>query len=214
MVDRIGSMFAPGNLVSTLCTVVAALLAIMGHEVAHGLVAYSLGDPTAKRAGRFTFNPLKHIDLVGLLMLIFVGFGWAKPVPVDMRYFEKPKRDMAFTALAGPLANFVMAWLGLLLLHAAGYLPAAAFEYAYTFLVVFVLINIGLGVFNLFPFPPLDGSKILGGLLPDKWYYAQLRFERFGMIFLMVLLFTGLLDTPLGFLRDVMLDALRFLAFW
>ena len=208
------SMFAIENIAYTISKVIAALLAIMGHEVSHGLAAYRLGDPTARRAGRFTFNPLRHIDPVGLLMLIFLGFGWAKPVPVDMRYFQKPKRDMALTALAGPVSNFLMAWLGLMLLHLVPFLPQQFTEVAWIFLYTLVMINIGLGVFNLIPFPPLDGSKIAGSLLPDRWYYRQLQGERYGAVILMVLLFTNVLDKPLAFMRDLMLNGLSFLSFW
>ena len=196
-----------------LLIIPAALLAVMLHEVSHGLAAYWSGDLTAKQSGRLTLNPIRHLDVLGLISMIFFGFGWAKPVPVDMRYFKKPRRDFALVALAGPLSNFLQALAGLLLLNLC-LLSAqtGTFDFLYIFLYYYVLLNVGLGVFNLFPIPPLDGSKIIGIIIPDRYYYRILRYERYGMILLVVLLFTGVLDGPLGFLRNQVMQGIGWLA--
>lgn len=184
-------------------TGVAALFTIMFHEISHGLAAYALGDTTAKERGRLSLNPIKHIDWFGLIMLIVAGFGWAKPVPVDMRYFKNPRRDMALVALAGPVMNFLMALLSTVILTFLDFYHAP--KILLDFFGTFLVINIGLGIFNLFPIPPLDGSKILGIILPEYIHMQILRYERFGMLALMILLWTGLLNTPLGFLRGIVL---------
>lgn len=199
------------KLLDTLLSVAAALLCITVHELSHGLAAYKLGDPTAKNAGRLTLNPIKHIDPFGLLMMVAVHVGWAKPVPVDMRYFKRPKRDMALTALAGPASNFVLALaVGVLfsLLYASREVMTFllermgwdGFQLFFQFLVNLVVMNVGLGIFNLFPIPPLDGSKILFSFLPTRIYRTILRYERYVMIALMALLWFGVLDGPLGWL--------------
>jgi len=215
----------------------AALLAIMLHEISHGYAAYRLGDPTAKQKGRLTLNPIPHIDIFGLIAMIIMKFGWAKPVPVDMRYFKNPRRDFALTALAGPASNFLQAFAGLLLFNTVCLLhpilrvqgPTATLAwllegtynallihspifYLQLFLFYYIILNVGLGVFNLFPIPPLDGSKIVGIVIPDKYYYQILRYERYGMIILMVLLFTDRLTGPLMFLRSLVLDGIGWLA--
>lgn len=196
-----------------LLVVPAALLAIMLHEIAHGLAAYWCGDLTAKSSGRLSLNPIRHIDIFGLLMLIVAGFGWAKPVPVDMRYFKKPRRDFALTALAGPLSNFLQAFVGLVIFYLILFLsknPVAPwFDF---FLSTYIGLNISLGVFNLFPIPPLDGSKIIGIVIPDKYYYHILRYERYGMFLLMALLFTGVLSKPLNSLVTLVYSGIHWLA--
>jgi Zn-dependent protease len=169
----------------------AALAAIMVHEVCHGLAAFILGDATAKERGRLTFNPIKHIDVVGLLALIVLRFGWAKPVPVDMRYFKNPKRDMALVALAGPASNFALAGLSLFILGFMRVLPSGneLFVALYIFFILLAQVSVGLGIFNLIPIPPLDGFKIAGSVMPDRWYYRMLHYERFGFIVLIGLMY-------------------------
>ena len=172
---------------------VAVLLCLTVHETCHGLAALALGDPTAKSQHRLSLDPLRHIDWFGLLMMFTVGFGWAKPVPVDPRYFRHPKRGMALTALAGPLSNFALA-LALLgscraLLTLASP-PAALLD----FLVESSILSVGLGVFNLLPVPPLDGSKVLGAFLPDRAYGALMRYERYGLLALLALTWLGIGD--------------------
>ena len=182
--------------------IVAVLLCVVVHEVCHGLAAYWLGDPTAKRSHRLSLNPIHHLDVFGLLMMVVVGFGWAKPVPVDPRYFKHPKQGMAITALAGPISNFVLAYLSALVysgLYAVMVVKGetTGLALALEFFSVLILLNIGLGIFNLIPFPPLDGSKVLAMFLPDRLYLQWMRLERYGMIVLMALLWFGVLD---GFL--------------
>ena len=196
----------------TAVLVAASLLCITFHETCHGLVAYWLGDPTAKRAGRLTLNPLRHVDIGGLLMMALFRFGWAKPVPVDMRNFKHPKRDMAITAAAGPLSNVLLAYLAVLLYGVFAYwyyFSGSTAVYVFTLFFYYVeIISAGLAVFNVFPIPPLDGSKVLFALLPARAYDKLMRYERYGMALLAILLLTNVLDAPLTFLREGLLDLL------
>ncbi len=180
------------SVVSGLMTrALAVLLCLTVHETCHGLAAYALGDPTAKRMHRLSLNPLHHIDWVGLAAMLLAGFGWAKPVPVDMRYFKNPKRGMALTALAGPASNFLLVVLCCIPLRwiywSAEVTPFLL--WLYDFLLTLVLMNLGLGLFNLLPIPPLDGSKVLFALLPDRAYLQLMRYERYGMLLLIFLVF-------------------------
>ena len=197
----------------TALLVAASLLCITFHETCHGLAAYRLGDPTAKRAGRLTLNPLRHVDLGGLLMMALFRFGWAKPVPVDMRNFRHPKRDMALTALAGPLSNVLLAYLAVLLYGVFSYWYWFSGSMAVYVCAVFFyyveIISAGLAVFNVFPIPPLDGSKVLFAFLPERAYDRLMRYERYGMLLLMLLLLTGALDAPLEWMRGGLLDLLE-----
>ena len=176
------------------------LLALIIHELAHGWVAWKLGDPTAKNSGRLTLNPLAHLDLAGTAMLLLIGFGWAKPVPVNMSNFKKPRRDMALTALAGPASNFLLALTGALLWGLVIRFAPESTEAGLGFfdvmsmgLMYFMLINIGLGLFNLIPIPPLDGSNIVACLLPPALaskYVGLRRYTQFiyyGLILLSLL---------------------------
>ena len=171
-----------------LLTALAALIALTVHEFSHGYASYKLGDPTAKSLGRLTLNPIKHIDPIGALCMIFFRFGWAKPVPINPRYFKKPKRDFAITALAGPLSNLLLAILAALgyLLIVKGF-SGVRFEseIAYNmainltlFVYIFHAVNLGLAIFNLIPVPPLDGSRLLNVILPTKLYFKVMRYER------------------------------------
>ena len=192
------------GLLTLVIVAAASLLCITLHELSHGLAAWRLGDPTAKNAGRLTLNPIKHLDPFGLLMMLVARVGWAKPVPVDMRYFRHPKRDMALTALAGPAANFLTAL-------AAAALASLIWHFAplgrvsllvLCFLSNMALLGIGMGLFNLIPISPLDGSKILFALLPDRIYYQILRYERFIGIAVIVLVLVGAFSGPLSFLMS------------
>ncbi len=194
--------------VISACT---ALICITVHEVSHGLAAYRLGDPTAKNMGRLSLNPISHIDPFGLLLMITAHVGWAKPVPIDPRYFKHPKRDMALTALAGPASNFLLAWVFMLIFRILyDLLPLTSdFQiYLLAFFLYGAMLSVGLGVFNLFPIPPLDGSKVLFSLFPDKVYATVLRYERYGMLVMLALVWTGILDRPLSFLITAVLRAL------
>lgn len=173
----------------------AVLIAICLHEFAHGAVSYSLGDPTPKMDGRLSLNPFHHLDLWGTLMLIFLGFGWAKPVAVDARYYKNPKGDMVKVALAGPLMNFFVAFISILIRELMeGMIANSITIYCYGLLDFVALINVGLGLFNLIPFPPLDGSKVVSALLPSDKYFAYMRYEQLGMIIVMILVLTGALS--------------------
>lgn len=190
------------GLITLLISAVAALMCITLHELSHGLAAWRLGDPTAKNAGRLTLNPIRHLDLLGLLMMVVAKVGWAKPVPVDMRYFKHPKQGMALTALAGPAANFLtaLAAVGLssVIWHVAT--PGRVSLLALCFLSNMALLGVGMGLFNLIPISPLDGSKILFALLPDRTYYTILKYEKYVMGLLVVLVLLGVFDKPLSFL--------------
>lgn len=170
----------------------AVLIAICLHEFAHGAVSYSLGDPTPKAQGRLSINPFHHLDLWGTLMLVFVGFGWAKPVEVDARYYDNPKSDMVKVALAGPIMNFFVAFICLLIMGIMEGIYATSWTiYVYNLLYFTALINVGLGLFNLIPLPPLDGSKVLAAILPADKYFSYMRFEQYGMFLVLILVLSG-----------------------
>lgn len=177
-----------GDMVLRLLSV---LLCLTVHELCHGLAAYALGDPTAKQQHRLSLNPLRHIDWFGFAMLALAGFGWAKPVPVNPNYFKKPKQGMALTALAGPLSNMVLALVLLLLTKLLWKGSMTGSAQVLTFLLRTALLSIGLGIFNLLPIPPLDGSKVLFAVLPDRQYDILMRYERIGMLALMALVLLG-----------------------
>ena len=184
------------------------------HECAHGFVADRLGDDTPRSQGRLSLNPFRHLDLFGSLLLIFAGFGWAKPVQVDPRNFRKPKRDMALPSLAGPLSNVLFA-LGLMVgfKRLYGYAPALRhYDFVGTLLDIvgmMISINMSLAVFNLLPIPPLDGSKIYTAVLPDKYYFQLMRYERYIALALMALiLFTDVLTKPMNTLATLLLRGL------
>lgn len=183
-----------GSLTDAFLRVAAIFICLTVHETCHGLAAYALGDPTAKAMNRLSLNPLRHIDWFGLAMMFVAGFGWAKPVPVNPLYFRKPKQGMAVTALAGPISNFVLAAL-MIGVSRLIYLYAPynfAWDLVFTFCLYTVApLSVGLGLFNLLPIPPLDGSKVAAVLLPDRLYVQLMRYERYGMILLLLLSWLG-----------------------
>ena len=175
--------------IQILLSVIPALICITLHECAHGYAACMLGDDTAKRAGRLTLNPIKHIDIIGLIMLAVFHFGWAKPVPVNMRSFKDPKQGMALTAAAGPLANLLLAVVmlfiyGLVLIPLSG--STIGYYVAQT-IGTTAYLSLTLALFNIIPIPPLDGSKVLYAFLPEHSYRKLMYYERYGMIALLVL---------------------------
>ena len=190
------------NLMTVIMYILSILLTVFLvlplHECAHGFVAHKLGDDTAKRQGRLTLNPLAHIDYMGAALMLLIGFGWAKPVPVDARKFKDPKKGMALTALAGPVSNLLAAVVAGLILNGLeamvynGVMPInTVVTYVYLFFYFLISVNIGLAVFNFIPVPPLDGSKILMAFLPDKALYWIAQREQMISMGLFVVIMMG-----------------------
>ena len=202
-------------LVSMLTAVIPALICITLHEVSQGYVAHLMGDNTAKDAGRLSLNPIKHIDIMGLLMMVIFKVGWAKPVPINMYNFKNPKRGMAVTALAGPVSNLLIAVI-FLFLYGILYLPMNAgstfVQEILSMVETTAYLSIGLAVFNIIPIPPLDGSKVLFSVLSDNNYYKLMRYERYGMLALLVLVSTGVLGKPLDSAITYVYDKMFFIA--
>jgi len=199
-----------GYLFGLILKLPALLIAVTVHELAHALVADRLGDPTARRLGRITLNPLPHIDPLGALAFVLAGFGWAKPVPVDARNFRHPVRDMVWVAVAGPLSNFAAAFVTLVVLNLLG--PVGAI-----FLLVakqIYVFNLVLGVFNLIPLPPLDGGHFLPYLFPRAWSFIH-QLEQAGPFLLILLVFSGatsrVVVPVVNLISDFYLSAVRFL---
>jgi len=201
------------DLKEILFRIPAVLISISVHELCHGYAAYLLGDPTAKNNGRLTMNPIAHFDLYGTLCMLLFGFGWARPVPVNPMYFKNPKQGMSLVGLAGPLSNFFLALIFSIIFAVClgmGINPQQSVlaEFIMLFLATSIALNVGLGIFNLFPVPPLDGSKILAVVLPNSAYYKLMMYERYIAPVLMLLLFAGVLDVPLNFLAGKVIDGL------
>ncbi len=222
LLSLIYSIFDPTQSVSfanLLIGVLSSLFVIFCtmpvHEWAHAFAAYKLGDRTAKYHGRLTLNPFAHIDWVGAVLIILFGFGFAKPVPVDQRNFNRPKRDMAIVGIAGPLANFIVAFvcfilseLSRLLLYRYG---IDAFYFINFFFFYVGYINITLAAFNLIPLPPMDGSRILFAVLPDRLYYRIQQYERYIYYIVLLLAATNLLSIPTQYIADALLNACSFI---
>lgn len=197
-------------LLSLLLSIIPSIVCITLHELSHGLVACRLGDDTAKRAERLSLNPLKHLDVMGLLMLVVFHVGWAKPVPVNMFRFKNPKRGMALTALAGPVSNVLIALVAIFL-YGVLFIPlgfSGVGSYFLTMIELTAYISLGLAVFNLLPISPLDGSKVLFSVMRDESYYKLMRYEKFGSLILVALVATGVLGKPLSAAIDWLFNAM------
>ena len=187
---------------------VPLMYSVVLHELAHGWVAWRMGDPTAKWQGRLSLNPLKHLDPIGTVMLFIFGFGWAKPVPVNFQYIRDTKKGLILVSSAGILVNMILAFLAFLAFRLLSPAPGTA---AATFLYYLAQINIILAAFNLIPIPPLDGSKILMGFLPERWQYSLARIEPYGFFLIIGLLFLGVLTPLVSFFRGIILTIIGIL---
>ncbi|MBM6831368.1 site-2 protease family protein [Faecalicoccus acidiformans] len=195
------------NLEYIVSLVIAVILAMSIHEMAHGLVSYWLGDPTAKLQGRISLNPFAHVDWLGVLCLLLFHFGWAKPVPVDPSYYKDRKTGIIWTSFAGPVANFLLAFvcifcLILILKLNPLFLYSNLGSLLESILSMTATLNIGFGLFNLIPVPPLDGSKVLFAFLPDEQYYRFIQGSPFFMLVLVVLIYLGILSQPLSMMQN------------
>ena len=217
-----------------LLSLPVVLMALSIHESAHGYAAYKLGDPTARNLGRITLNPAKHFDLLGFLSMLVFHIDWAKPVPINSRYFQKPRRDMAITGAAGPLSNLCLAIIHLIILRVAMIFVSQTFSgeaFAYllaysadegftgslaftvTALILYVLymgviMNVVLAIFNLIPIPPFDGSRIFYAFLPPKWYFGIMKYERIIMLVFILLFFFGFISGPLATVENWLINSL------
>lgn len=204
-----GNLNFTSAIVYILSSLAVIFLTMPIHEFAHGFVADKLGDPTPRYQGRLTLNPFAHVDYFGALAILLFGFGWAKPVQVNFYNFKNKKRDMALVALAGPLSNIILAFicifLGNVVLAFAGNM---LMFYLFYFLFYIAQINVYLAVFNLIPVPPLDGSRILSVILPDRIYYKLMQYERYIYFILIALLFSNVLDAPLAKAAGYILNGL------
>jgi Zn-dependent protease len=212
-------------IISLLLMIPVILLSLSTHEAAHGYVAYKMGDPTARNLGRVTVNPLKHLDPMGSLCMLVFGYGWAKPVPINARNFRNPKRGMAYTAIAGPISNLILGIIGTVL-YAIGLFVISYLSYFFgdlitdeftfgilqallTLFYFFGYMNFVLAVFNLIPIPPFDGSRFFSLFLPSKIYFAMMKYERYIMIGILVLMIacSRLFNfSPFGFVADKLFD--------
>ena len=204
------------NLLNIVLTLIASLICITLHELSHGLVAWKLGDNTAKIQGRLSLNPMKHLDVTGFIMMLVFQVGWAKPVPVNMYNFKNPKKGMALVACAGPLSNILITVFSLFV-YGLLFIPladTAIGAYILHLAELTAYISLGFAVFNLLPFPPLDGSKMLFSVLKDEHYEVLMKYEFYGGLALMVLMLTGALGYPIAVVRQLIYNDMMPIAQW
>lgn len=206
------------DLDTLIYVVPAIIITVTLHELAHGWVSYKFGDPTPKLDGRLSLNPLRHLDPIGTIALLLVGFGWAKPVHIDPRYYKDAKTGIVWTAFAGPLMNFIIAFAAIFLFNLMLKVPVSIFSseimtrifiYLIYLMQYTALISLGQAIFNLIPLPPLDGSKILYGVLPDSVYFNIMKYENWLSLILFLVLFSGVLNGPLVSIRTIIFDGMN-----
>ena len=210
-----GNMNFFNAVVYILSALVVIFLTLPFHEFAHAYIADKLGDKTARYQGRLTMNPMAHIDYLGAIGILFLGFGWARPVPVNANNFKNPKRGMALTAFAGPAMNIIVAFVARFIVYALLAFNRNSAENLIFYIAIFFgyysMLNINIAVFNLLPIPPLDGSRLLTVFLPTKYYFAVMRYERYISLFIILLIWIGVLDAPLSFLSNWLVNVLDIL---
>lgn len=216
--DILRGEFGINTIISLMARIFVVFCILPIHEYAHAYVATRLGDQTARLSGRLTLNPIAHIDPIGAIMIVLVGFGYAKPVPVNPNNFKDKKKGMAITAAAGPISNLIMAVLFMLLSNSALAVNASlggtnmTADIARLFFSFAARVNISLAVFNLLPIPPLDGSRIIGLIIPSKYYFQIMQYERYIIMAVFALIFFGVLDGPLEFLVGKVMWVVNWLA--
>jgi Zn-dependent protease len=207
-------IFTFDNIFKILMRALVLFTAIPVHECAHAWAADKLGDPTARYQGRISLNPFVHLDLFGTICMLLTGFGWARPVGINPNNFRNRKLGTVLTSIAGPLSNVLLGFLAMIIYKFLSYLPASQsgiLYYASYMFYYIILLNVGLAVFNLLPVPPLDGSKVLNAVLPDRIYFRIMQYEQYIFIALIFIMFSGILNPLLGFLRSMIIIGLDFL---